>query len=1045
MIKITGLVLGLLLTLQCFAKTKSEKEARALADHYFYNYSVKSAILLKNSFSVQYNGTTVYHVFNYEGGGFVVVAATDASTPILAQSDEGSIDENITNPAAKYWFESYSKEIEFIITAKLDNTETQKQWNSILSKTSGQSIDDVGPLLTTEWDQSEWYNYYCPLDPAGAGGHARVGCVAIAMAQIMKYYNFPERGILSHSFQHPIYGIQTANFGDSVYHWDSMGSSASNDNYTAIAALLYHVGVSVDMNYGPDKSGANTEKVPLALTTFFNYDPTSISIAKKANYTDDNWKELLKSELQVLRPLWYYGFGIDGGHAWVCDGWRSSDDLFHMNWGWSGKANGWYRIGQLNTMSGIFNNGNSIVKGIKPGNPDLIVRMTNLTPNQLIDCNSSVNIDCSVIKGTPIAVNLYIDNNLIYTSDKTKFTYKLQTTDYSIGSHILKVEAVNSTDTSYHEVLVRNSEWISQASAFASPLRGISYIHAVDSLVVWATAYDESSGRYPNKEFTHTENGGETWTSGIITGCDGLGPSMIFALNADTVYCPMYRQSGTNLQGIYVTMDGGNTWSRQTSASFSDPASFPNVVHFFDRNNGFCFGDPIGGEYEIYTTSDGGDSWIRVSADSIPNPLSDETGIAGYYSAIGDNAWFGTTRGRVFRTNDRGRHWEASPTLLNGYINVDFADQFHGLAYVKSNDMTGALSETFDGGFTWTLVKPTGPIGSNDICFVPGTENTWVSTGNPDYGVFYSTDGGHSWVPFAGNETDQMLSVRFISQTVGWAGGFNASTTVGGMFKFVGKIKSSKFFNPVTELIAKVTGKMVNLEWKAPATDTFSGYNVYRNDTLLTEIPINSRNYKEIEVAYGKQTYCVAAVYPDGESETICADAFIMSPIKNLVATVTDGMCVVKLKWDAPPIGVGEFDIDYYIYRNNTLLTFVNSTYSGDCPFIPLSGKQTYCVVAKYKSIESEAVCTDVLITTGIPENRTNINVYPNPATDKITIETSLNFDKISIYNLLGQEVYNNSFSGNNLIIQATEIPPGIYILQINSGNKTDIRKISIY
>ena len=153
MLKTTGLILGVLLAFQCVAKTKTEKEARVLADRYFNSYNFKSALILKNSFSVQYNGTTVYHVFNYEGGGFVVVSASDVVTPILAQSDNGFIAENITNPAVKYWFDSYAKEIEYIITKNFDNTATLKEWNNILSTTHEKSVFDSGPLLTTEWDQ----------------------------------------------------------------------------------------------------------------------------------------------------------------------------------------------------------------------------------------------------------------------------------------------------------------------------------------------------------------------------------------------------------------------------------------------------------------------------------------------------------------------------------------------------------------------------------------------------------------------------------------------------------------------------------------------------------------------------------------------------------------------------------------------------------------------------------------------------------------------------------------------------------------------------
>jgi len=249
----------------------------------------------------------------------------------------------------------------------------------------------------------------------------------------------------------------------------------------------------------------------------------------------------------------------------------------------------------------------------------------------------------------------------------------------------------------------------------------------------------------------------------------------------------------------------------------------------------------------------------------------------------------------------------------------------------------------------------------------------------------------------------------------------------------------------VTKLIANVSGKKVNLEWNAPVADSFSGYKVYRNDTLLTEIAVNSRNYIDEKVAGGKQTYCVVAVYPDGESQAICADAFIMSPIKNLLYTLNERG--VLLKWDAPAIGADLFDIHYNVFRNNTLLNqypFNGDPSFGDYPFIPLSGKQTYCVVAIYKSVESETICTDVLISTDIDENATNINVYPNPATDKITVETGLNFDKISIYNLHGQKVYYHQNPGNYLTIPTTKIPPGIYILQIDFGNKTDIRKISI-
>ncbi|NTW25540.1 MAG: T9SS type A sorting domain-containing protein, partial [Lentimicrobium sp.] len=853
------------------------------------------------------------------------------------------------------------------------------------------------------------------------------------------------QGFLSHSYEAPSYGIQTVNFGESTYNWAAMGDAASSAGYQDIATLMYHAGVSVDMNYNLNGSGASYEAARNAFATYFNYDPLIIALSAKADYNETNWKEMLKTELHASRPVLYGGDNNLSGHAWVCDGWRWSDDMFHMNWGWSGAYNGWFRMGQLNTGSGSYNNNNVAITGIKPGNSNLVVRITNLSPNQLIACNSNIAIDCSVITGTTGTVNLYLDNTLIYTSSQSDFSYNLNTTGYTLGSHTIKVEAIHSTDTAYHQVIVRNSEWISQASAFASPSRGIMYLHAVDSLVVWATAYDGLNVNNPIQEFTHTENGGETWTSGVIPECSGLAPSMIFALNSDTAYCPMYRVAGSNPKGIYYTADGGNSWVRQATASFSDAASFPNVVHFFDTYHGFCAGDPVAGEYEIYTTDNGGITWTPVAADNIQDPIFGEFGIVGYYSAFGDKAWFGTSNGKVYRTNDRGHHWEASLTQLNGkYVDVKFANELHGLAQDKSTNSTGALSETFDGGVTWTLVNPSGPVGATDLCFVPGTENTWVSTNAFIWGgAFYSFDGGHSWAPFNGVNTLQFMGVDFSSNSCGWAGTFNTSSSVEGMFKYVGSIPDTAALSPVSDLLATVNDRNVLLEWIAPAFGTVLGYNVYRSDTLLTMVPVTGTVYNDNQVASGQHNYCVKAVYTAGESSAVCTEVWVnagvLSPVSNLIASIEERN--VYLEWTAPAAGSV---LGYNVYRGDTLLNMF--------PFFGLdyndlqvnSGHHTYCVKAVYTAGESNAVCTEVWITYGISEMEAAVKVYPNPAGEVINIETPVNFSKVRILTVLGQEVYTYTAPANRLKILTAGFKPGIYLIQMAVGDKTFARRISI-
>ncbi|NTW25559.1 MAG: T9SS type A sorting domain-containing protein [Lentimicrobium sp.] len=738
-----------------------------------------------------------------------------------------------------------------------------------------------------------------------------------------------------------------------------MGNSATSSSYQDIASLIYQSGVSVDMNYNTDASGAFDQSVPVALSTYFNYNPSCIGIAYKSNYSDSEWMEMLKSELSALRPIYYDGnHGTENGHAWVCDGWRSADNMFHMNWGWSGFCNGWYAIGALNPDFFNFNDNNLVVKGIKPGNPDLVVRITNIQHNAVIGYGQAVGIDCSVIKGSPIAVNLYMDSELLYSTSQANFTYNLITTDYFKGIHILKVEAINATDTVYSEVKVGNCEWVSQASAFTNENRGIQYIHALDSLVVWATAYDGINLANPVQEFTRTGNGGKTWNSGVINNCSGLSPAMIFALSIDTAFCPMYRRSGSRPQGIYMTTCGGSYWTIQTDPIFVDPASFPNVVHFFNHYDGFCMGDPVNGEFEIYVTSNGGTTWTPVIGADIPDPVEEEYGVIGYYSAFADKAWFGTSKGRVYRTGDRGCHWDVSTTSLPGkYVDVEFANGLHGLAQDKDPNTSGTLSETFDGGVTWNTVISTGDIGVTDFCFVPGTGNMWVSTdaGILD-GVFCSFDGGHSWATMALDKSNQYLAVDFINDSCGWAGDFNESADKRGMFRF-GSAPNGSVLSPVTNLYATITGAYVSLTWNAPSFGNITAYNVYRNDTLLNVLSGTSPFYIDVPVPNGLQTYCITVVYDEGESD---------------------------------------------------------------------------------------AVCTQAWITYGISEMEAAVKVYPNPAGEVINIETPVNFSKVRIFTVLGQEVYTYIAPANKLKILTAGFKPGIYLIQLSVGDKTFTQRISI-
>ena len=160
------------------------------------------------------------------------------------------------------------------------------------------------------------------------------------------------------------------------------------------------------------------------------------------------------------------------------------------------------------------------------------------------------------------------------------------------------------------KILGMSPGWVEQASGFWEASRGIDYVCAVDENIVWAKNYDGSGAGAAVQEFTRTVDGGENWEADAIFGAPDDGDlAMIFALDADHAWVPIH--SG-DPQGIWATSDGGDTWVHQDTADYNGVGAFPNIVHFWDENNGWCQGDPVDGYFEMYTTTNCGNTWTRV-------------------------------------------------------------------------------------------------------------------------------------------------------------------------------------------------------------------------------------------------------------------------------------------------------------------------------------------------------------------------------------------------------------------------------------------------
>ena len=308
-------------------------------------------------------GDAAFYVFNTPNG-FVIVSADDCVTPILGYSNEGQFDiENIPIQLQDY-LQGFVEQIQYGIENHLEADEqTARQWELVRSTgrlTNNRSNRTVEPLLTTTWGQGYPYNMYVPSG-------CPTGCVATAMAQIMKYWEWPVQGTGEHSYQ---WNGQTlsANFGETIYDWDNMlddyyDNPGTPEQEEAVATLMWHCGVSVNMDYTPYGSSAGLK--PSSLINYFSYSD-EMSSESRDFFSDASWKARLKDCLSLGRPVYYRGVSSsDEGHAFVCDGY-DSNELFHFNWGWGSIGDGYFAIGALNVYSYDFNFFNGAIFNIHP-------------------------------------------------------------------------------------------------------------------------------------------------------------------------------------------------------------------------------------------------------------------------------------------------------------------------------------------------------------------------------------------------------------------------------------------------------------------------------------------------------------------------------------------------------------------------------------------------------------------------------------------------------------------------------------------------------
>ena len=287
-------------------------------------------------------GEACYYIFNVGDTGFVILAADDNYRPVIGYSDRGTFNPDDMAPALAEYLEVVRQGVMNASMASAASVAVAADWamlekNGRLVSRHGGREDEF--IVQTTWNQNYPYNYFCPEGEGGPGGHCYAGCVATAAAQLMKFWNHPIQGQGSYTYipeDHPEYGPLTANFGETTYDWDNMPNAISNNSpieqIEAVAQLIYHVGVSVDMNYRPTSSGAVTGKLCQTMPAYFFYTDQMDNLYRE-NYTHEGYMQLVINSIDMNWPMVQRG----GGHAYVLDGYNDND-MVHFNWGWSGSS-----------------------------------------------------------------------------------------------------------------------------------------------------------------------------------------------------------------------------------------------------------------------------------------------------------------------------------------------------------------------------------------------------------------------------------------------------------------------------------------------------------------------------------------------------------------------------------------------------------------------------------------------------------------------------------------------------------------------------------
>ena len=968
------------------------------------------------------SGLATAYVFNFDGG-FVIVAADDHSSPILGYSDQGNFDYETAPDGLRFMLSEISNGIETMVQ------QAQPIPNDILCRWKNldayglmhpdRSFPVVGPLVQLKWDQGYPYNMYAP-------GGCPTGCVATAMAQLMKYWEWPTTGTGEHSYNAMGYGEQYANFGATTYDWDNMvelyTSSATQEQKEAVATLMYHCGVSVNMMYEPDGSGAFSADVPIAINTYFSYSDQATHITK-SNYSYNDWIALLKSNIDQHIPLYYSGQSTDGGHAFICDGY-DSDDLFYFNWGWGGSANGYFLIdGEHFDYSG----------------------------SQAIVYDFIPNYVYAAMPKAPEHLSVSIDNDVSRIGHLT----------WSNPSETMTGEPLTSLD----KIIVKRNSIIVKEITDVVPGATMTYDDEVPYfdqfeytiLAVQGDNYGRTAktnavfGPYCDWKVVMTSSNFQGWDGGGITVQNAAG-SYIDFLTTTT--------SSAQIQTFQMALGNNNLY-------WVEPNSTINSISFKVRD----------AENQLVYEYSGPSSGLEAGLiKTLNNSCGNENTCEAPYNL---KATLDPENDQtVILTWDSDHEPEFGYCIYRDGILFNMA---HETQYVDEYTNIGGhcyyVTALCNGGET---------VKSNEYCITSGTgcdapADLYYYYSNNKVQLVWSAPENYEptgYVIYRKTEETNYKEIKRLRQTTYK----DSSAQQGVVYQYAvvsyyqdidcfssyanDLLDEGKYYVKVdwnntpqdlrAELVEGEESNYVNLHWR-PAFQATS-YKVMRNGVNIGEVSEVTFADEDLEVG---ETYCYQVVAQGADFETPSNEACITMPeppvlpcsaptnfLGQILAPDSETR-IIRLEWQAPEDRVPEsYTLMEVVSNCATELQGITDTfYEIEIP-VDVVVDYTYTLYAVYPECVSEPALTadgDSLIhLTNLSVNEQsllNVKLYPNPTSGQLSIEAE-EMTSVSVYDLVGQCLMQMSVEDGQATLDMSQLQMGVYLVKVSTANGSMMQRV---